>query len=233
MTTQVLASLEVTQDEVDYSVQQTKGFNVMAFKGLMEKFEAHVDNMVEAGKQIKVGGPETERKSIELGTVAKRVNKEIDHARMSAKRPYLDFNQQLDGMVRPIQLLLTKLEASEKKKCIGYRNEILRKENEAAAKAAKEAAEAEAMKEKIKSPLAGLSVGTAKPVMAAVAKVDSMRAGSGSYKKIMVPKLVDIEKVPAKYLLVDWKAVKAAQKDGVTQIDGIDFVEEMDMTMRS
>jgi hypothetical protein len=60
-----------------------------------------------------------------------------------------------------------------------------------------------------------------------------MRAGSGSYHKVMVPKLTDITKVPAKYLLVDWKAVKAAQKNGVTKIDGIEFVEEMEMTLRS
>jgi len=229
MTTQILQTLEVTDEEIEKTVQKTKGFNVSAFQGLMEKFEIHVDFMVEAGKKIKVGGPETERKSIELSTTAKRINKSIDDARMAAKRPYLDFNQQLDGMVRPIQKALTLLEASERKKCIGYRNEVLRKENEAREADIK----AEAAKAKIKSPLAGLSIGSPKPAMAAVAKVDSMRAGSGSYHKVMVPKLVDIAKVPVKYLLVDWKAVKAAQKNGVTKIDGIEFVEEMDMTLRS
>jgi hypothetical protein len=229
-----LSTLEVTQKDVDVAVARAnKHFNAMAFKALMEKFETHVDDMVEYGKKIKVGGIETERKSIDLSTSAKRVNKEIDTARMAAKRPYLDFTQQLDGMVRPIQKRLNTIEKTEKGKCISYRNEILRKENEANAKAAKEAAEVEAMKSKIDSPLAGLSVGKPKPVMAAVAKIDSFSAGSGSYKKIMVPKLADITKVPAKYLLVDWKAVKAAQKQGVTQIDGIDFVEEMDMTLRS
>ena len=229
MTTQILKTLEVTEDEIDYSVQQTKGFNVVAFKGLMEKFEEHVDFLVDAGKKIKVGGPETERKSIELGTTAKRINKNIDEARMAAKRPYLDFNQQLDGMVRPIQKLLTTLESSEKRKCVGYRNEVLRKENQARI----DAEAAEAAKAKQNTPLSSLSVGAPKPALAAVAKVDSMRAGSGSYKKIMVPKLIDIELVPAKYLLVDWKAVKAAQKDGIIKIGGIEFVEEMDMTLRS
>jgi hypothetical protein len=229
-----LQTLEVSQEDVDKSVALAhKGYNAMAFKNLMEKFEAHVDEMVIYSKGIKVGGIETERKSIDLSTSAKRVNKEIDKARMAAKRPYLDFTQQLDGMVRPIQKLLTMIETMEKGKCIAYRNELLRKENEAAAKAAKEAAEIEAMKKKINSPLAGLSVGTPKPVIPAAAKVESMHAGSGSYKKVIVPKLVDITKVPAKYLLVDWKAVKAAQKNGVTKIDGIKFVEEMDMTLRS
>jgi hypothetical protein len=229
-----LQTLEVSQEDVDKSVALAhKGYNAMAFKSLMEKFEIHVDEMTEYGKKIKVGGIETERKSIDLSTSAKRVNSEIDKARMAAKRPYLDFTQQLDGMVRPIQKRLTTIEKSEKVKCISYRNELLRKENEAAAKAAKEAAEVEAMREKISSPLAGLSVGTPKPVIPAAAKVESMHAGSGSYKKVIVPKLVDITKVPAKYLLVDWKAVKAAQKQGVTKIDGIKFVEEMDMTLRS
>jgi hypothetical protein len=227
-------TLEVTQKEIDKSVALShKGFNAIAFKALMEKFEPFVDHMVAYGKKIKVGGIETERKSIDLSTSAKWVNKEIDKARMAAKRPYLDFTQQLDGMVRPIQKLLTTIETTEKGKCIAYRNELLRKENEAAAKAAKEAAAVEAMKEKIHSPLAGLSVGTPKPIIPAAAKVSSMRAGSGSYKKVMVPKLVDITKVPAKYLLVDWKAIKAAQIQGVTQIDGIDFVEEMDMRLMS
>jgi len=229
MTTQVLKTLEVTEEEIECSVQKTKGFNVAAFQGLMEKFEIHVDSMVEAGKKIKVGGPETERKSIELSTTAKRINKKIDEARMAAKRPYLDFNQQLDGMVRPVQKSLTLLESAEKKKCIGYRNEVLRKENEARAAAEK----AEAARAEIKSPLAELSIGAPKPAMAAVAKVDSMRAGSGSYHKILVPKLVDLAQVPLRYLLVDWKAVKAAQKNGVTKIDGIEFVEEMEMTLRS
>lgn len=225
-----LGTLEVTQEEVDKSLKTIgKSFNAYEFKGLMEKFEVHIDNMVAAGKKIKVGGPETERKSIELGTVAKRINKEIDTARMSAKRPYLDFNQSLDAMVRPLQKVLTTLEKSEKIKCISYRNNLLRIENEAKA----ELERVEALKSKINTPLAGLSLGTPKPVMAAVGKVDSMRAGSGSYRKVMVPKLVDISKVPAKYLLVDWKAVKAAQKAGVTQIEGFNFVEEMDMTTRS
>lgn len=230
MTTQVLNTLEVTEAEIDYSIQETNGFNAAAFQGLMEKFEVHVDAMVEAGKKIRVGGVETERKSVELGTSAKLLNKKIDEARMAAKRPYLDFNQQLDGMVRPVQKALTLLEASERKKCIAYRNELLRKEKEAAAAAEEEAR----LKEKIKSPLAGLAtIHQAAPVKPAVGKVDSLRAGSGSYRKVIVPKLVDITKVPAKYLLVDWKAVKAAQKDGVTKIDGIEFVEEMDMTLRS
>jgi hypothetical protein len=229
-----ISTLEVSQEDVDKAVTlANKHFNAIAFKSLMEKFEVHVDEMVDYGKKIKVGGIETERKSIDLSTTAKRVNHEIDKARMAAKRPYLDFNQQLDGMVRPIQKLLTTLEKDERGKCIAYRNELLRKENEAIDKATKEAAEAEAIKSKINSPLAGLSIGKPKPIVSAVAKVDSMHAGSGSYKKIIVPELVDITKVPAKYLLVDWKAVKAAQKNGVTKIDGINFVEKMGMTLRS
>jgi len=226
----MIKTLEVTQTEIDKSIALShKGFNAIAFKELMEKFEVHVDAMVEEGKKIRVGGPETERKSIELSTSAKAINKAIDDARMAAKRPYLDFTQSLDGMVRPIQKSLTVLEADERKKCIAYRNELLRKEKEAAAAAAKE----EELKAKIDSPLAGLTLGAPKPALPAVAKVDSLRAGSGSYAKVLVPKLIDITKVPAKYLLVDWKAVKVAQKNGVTKIDGIDFVEEMSMTLRS
>lgn len=215
----------VSSDEINQSLKVIgKTFNHMAFKSLMEKFEVQVEGMKEVAKSIRVRGAESERKSIEMATTAKKLDKVIDKARMSAKRPYLDFNQMLDGMVRPIQKELKAIETGERKKCVSYRNDLLKKQREEEAKQAAAPAP---------KSFGGLKVGGPKPIKQAAAKVDSITAGSAGYKPIMVPHLVDISKVPAKYLEVNWKAVNAAVKDGVTAIEGFEFKEEMKMTARS
>ena len=205
-----------------------KTFSAQPFIGLMEKFETVVDDMKSKSDKHRVAGTDSEVRSVAMATDAKKLNKMIDSARMTAKRPYLDFCNQLDSYVRPIQKVLTAIEKSEKKKVVAYKNKLLALQRE------KEASALKADKEEVET-LGKLKVGPIldKPIKSATEKVETFSGSSASFQTVMVPKLVDISKVPAEYLLVDWKKVKAAVKGGITQIPGFDIVEEVDARFRS
>jgi len=215
---------QVAEKEITKAIKSVgKTFDTKAFIALMEKFEAKVEEIKAEAKEIRVRGAESEKKAVKIGGFAKALGKVVDAARMSAKRPYLDFNQQLDGMVMPIVKTLKAIEADQKSKCKKYRKELLDKQR---------AAEAEAAKA---PPIefAGLKVGRPKVVKEAAGTVATDTSAGASYRTVKTFTLVDIKKVPAEYLMVDWKKVKQAQKDGITAIPGFELTEDIDMTMKS
>jgi hypothetical protein len=223
MTTEI----EIASKEIEASIKSVgKTFSEKAFQALIDKFSDKIDIAESQSKKIQVRGLESEKTSIELAASAKKLDKVIDGARMSAKRPYLDFNSALDKIVRPLQKRLKAIESGERKKCTKFRNDLLQKEQEAAAAEA-----ARASKPKIS--LGGLNLPSPKPAPVAEAKVDSRTAGSGSYKKVPVAELFDLSKVPVKYLTVDWKIVKEDLDAGIMNIPGFNIKTEMKMTLRS
>jgi hypothetical protein len=223
-----------------------KSFSPKAFLFLMEKFEQKVNALQAEANAIKVDDADTEAQSVELAITVVSLNKVIDKARMSAKRPYLDFGKELDGYVRPTQKSLELIEAGERKKCMAYRNRLLDAKNAADALAAKKLREEEAAAAKAKKSatpkakevtetehaLSRLNAPTGVGVPAPAKTVESYAGGSGSYDIVKVPYLADIRKVPIKYLTVDWKKVKADVRDGIMNIPGIDIKEENKLTLR-
>jgi len=205
-----------------------KSFNPELFRDLMEAFEDEIVNFEEESKSLRVQGAPSEAQSIELAGFVKKLNNSIDKARLDAKRPYLDFGKELDSIVRPVQKRLNTIEKAEKSKCKKYRTKLLQEQREAEALKAKQ--EAEEAKKKTK--LAGLKTTKDVVVKPAAGKVDTFEGSSASYKSVYVPYLEDITKVPAKYLAVDWKLVKADVKAGIHKIPGFDIREEADMTLR-
>jgi len=223
-----------------------KSFTPKAFLFLMEKFESKINLLQQESTGIKVSDADSEAKSVELAITVASLNKVIDKARMAAKRPYLDFGKELDSYVRPSQKSLDIIEKAERKKCMDYRNRLLDQKNTADALAAKKLREEEAAAAKAKNAatpkakevtetehaLNRLKAPTGYGVPAPAKTVESFAGGSGSYDIVKVPYLADITKVPAKYLLVDWKKVKADVKDGIMNIPGIDIKEENKLTLR-
>jgi hypothetical protein len=221
-------SIQIESTEIEKSIKSVgKTFSIKAFQDLIDKFSGKIDVAEETSKKIQVRGTESEKTSIEMAATAKKLDKVIDGARMSAKRPYLDFNSALDKIVRPLQKRLKAIETGERKKCVKFRNDLLAKEQE------QERKDAMAMpKEKIS--LGGLNIPAPKAPIAAEAKVDSRSdSGSGSYKKVPEAELVDLSKVPVKYLAVDWRIVNEDIKNGITKIPGFNIKEVMKMTLRS
>ena len=225
-----------------------KSFTPKAFLALMEKFEQKVSILQAEACAIKVNDVDTEAQSVELAITVKSLNAVIDKARMSAKRPYLDFGKELDGYVRPTQKSLEIIEKGERRKCMDYRNRLHDAKVVADALAAKKLRDEEAVAEKAKKSAApkakevtetehalnrlNAPTGIAPERVAPQKTVESYAGGSGSYDIVKVPYLADISKVPAKYLLVDWKKVKADVKDGIMNIPGIDIKEENKLTLR-
>lgn len=224
-------SIQIESQEIERSIKSVgKTFSIKAFQDLIDKFSVKIDVAEAQAKKIQVRGVESEKTSIELAASAKGLDKVIDGARMSAKRPYLNFNSALDKIVRPLQKRLKAIETGERKKCVKFRNDLLAKEQ--AAEAAVAAAEL-ANKPKETLSLGGLNIPAPKAPIAAEAKVDSRTAGSGSYKKVPVAELIDLSKVPVRYLTVDWKIVNEDLKNGIKQIPGFNVKDEMRMTLRS
>jgi len=216
-------SIQIESTEIEASINSVgKTFSEKAFQILIDKFSDKIDIAESQSKKIQVRGFESEKTSIELAAAAKKLDKIIDGARMSAKRPYLNFNSALDKIVRPLQKRIKAIESGERAKCTKFRNELLRKEQEAAA-----------AKPKAPISLGGLNIPGRKPAPAAEATVDTRTSGSSSYKKVPVAELVDLSKVPVKYLAVDWKIVNEDIKNGVKLIPGFNIKVEMKMTLRS
>ena len=223
-----------------------KTFNPKVFLQLMEKFEKKINMLQSESFAIKVKDSDSEAMSVELAITVKSLNGVIDKARLSAKRPYLDFGKELDSYVRPAQKSLTVIEGAERLKCIQYRNRLLDAKNAADALAAKKLRAAEKKDRDAKMENAKKEVtedehvfsrlnaptGIAPERVAPQKTVESYAGGSGSYDIVSVPYLADIEKVPGKYLLVDWKKVNADIKDGIANIPGIDIKKENKLTLR-
>ena len=230
----------------DAIISVGKSFTPKAFLFLMEKFEKRINMLQQESTGITVNDVDSEAKSVELAITVVSLNKVIDKARMSAKRPYLDFGKELDGYVRPSQKSLEIIEKAERRKCMDYRNRLLDAKNAADALAAKKLREEEAAAAKAKKSaapkakevtetehaLSRLKAPTGYGVPAPAKTVESYAGGSGSYDIVKVPYLKDIKIVPSKYLLVDWKKVNADVKDGIMNIPGIDIREENKLTLR-
>jgi len=240
-------SLSVKPSDITKAVATVgKSFTPKAFLFLMEKFEYKIGLLQDESVALKVSDADSEAKSVELAITVKSLNSVIDKARMSAKRPYLDFGKELDGYVRPSQKSLDIIEKAERRKCMDYRNRLLDAKNAADALAAKKLREEEAAAAKAKKSaapkanevtetehaLSRLNAPTGVGTPAPAKTVESYAGGSGSYDIVKVPYLKDITKVPAQYLLVDWKKVKADIRDGVFIIPGIDIKEENKLTLR-
>jgi hypothetical protein len=223
-----------------------KSFAPKAFLFLMEKFEKKINLLQQESTGIKVNDVDSEAKSVELAITVVSLNKVIDKARMSAKRPYLDFGKELDSYVRPSQKSLDIIERAERRKCMDYRNRLhdarvvadelaakkIRDEHDAALKAKKSVAPKTEEVTETEHALSRLNAPTGISTPAPAKTVESYAGGSGSYEIVKVPYLKDIKIVPSKYLLVDWKKVKADVKDGIMNIPGIDIKEENKLTLR-
>jgi len=224
---------ELKPSEITKAIEVVgKTFSPKAFLFLMEKFELKIAELQAEAKPVT--DSDSEAASIELAITSKSINKVIDKARMSAKRPYLDFGKELDSYVRPSQKSLTVIEDGERKKCMEYRDRLLRAKEAADALAAKKAEEA--AKEEVTETEHALNrlkapTGMAPERVAPKKMVESYAGGSGSYRTVKVPKLVDITKVPAQYLLVDWKKVNADIKDGILTIPGIEIKDQNKLTL--
>ena len=219
----------IDQDKLNAVVKSVgKSFDTSKLLKLMEMFEVKVNEVKEISTKHQVRGKDSELKSIEIATSCKKLFNVMDKARMAAKRPYLDFCQSLDGMVSPIKKTLSSIEAAERKKCMAYRTQLLEEQRKAEEEAAKAAPK--------KMPKLGnlvVPVLEPKPIQPAAGKVETFAGGSASYETVYNPYLEDITKVPAKYLLVDWKLVKNDISAGIRKIPGIEIKEEMGMKVRS
>jgi len=219
----------IDQEKLNAVVKSVgKSFDTSKLIKLMEMFELKVNEIKDVSTKHQVRGTDSELKSIEIATSCKKLYNVMDKARMAAKRPYLDFCQSLDGMVSPIKKALSSIETAERKKCTAYRNHLLEEQRKAeAAAAAKNPAPVKKLGDLV------VPILEPKPIKEATGKVETVSAGSASYETIFVPHLVDIKKVPEKYLTVDMKLVAADIKAGIRQIPGFDIKEEIGMKVRS
>ena len=111
-----------------------------------------------------------------------------------------------------------------------YQKELERRKKEEAARKAQEKLQAEMNKEAKK---AGVEAPELPPVVLPE-KQEAIRTGSGSahMQTEWVHELTDITKVPAEYLMVDDRKVKAAIKAGIRNISGLEIKEVPKVSLR-
>jgi hypothetical protein len=188
---------------------------------LMGMFERKVKAMKEISARHQVKGSESEANAVAMGTQAKQLNASIDKIRMKGKRPFLDICNEIDEYVRPVQRELEDIEGDLKEMVVAYRRRVKIKQDEAARKARE--TEEKNKKSELKMPV------PATPVADLETPVRTITGGSAHFQEKKKFVLKDITKVPADYLLVDWKKVRKAEKSGIVSIPGFDLVDDFDV----
>ena len=195
--------------------------NMTLLNDLFTKAGVSIQGLVATAEEFSVTSIETRGTAIEMGTQAKTISNMIEKKRKEIKRPYLDFSQTLDGLVKPLRDNLALIENGLKRKIKVH----VDAENKRKAEQERKRLEVEAALNPAVEPPKVPEPGThrSKPVIESKISTGS---GSASVKKEWKHKLTDLSKVPQKFLMLNEDAVKTAIELGVREIPGIDIYED-------
>jgi len=225
--------------EADYYAAQ-----LSLARAMFAEYEQAIKGMVNEAKTIKVENAEDERAALDLGLPLDRLYKKIEEARVSFVDPPNKYVKGVNSLAKLYQSLIDEGRKAVKARLGGYTR---KKEIEAQRKALEErkareeahkAAAAEASALKAEAEKAGLKAPDIDlpPVEAAPAVIEkTVRSSEGSATTVKTWKfeVIDPQMVPREYLTVDEKKIRAAVKDGIRSIPGVNIYEDADIRFSS
>lgn len=197
--------------------------NLSKLTEMFSKAEQAIDSMIEQAEKHAITDSDTQSKAIEMGTQAKQLFNRLEKKRKEIKEPFLKYGQQLDGMVKPLKDKLAGIQTGLKIKIKKHLDE----EERLAAEKEKKRLELEAALNPQKSP-DELVPETPAPVIQSKQKTSS---GSMATKKVWKFEIEDVNKVPARYLMVNESAIKAAIDNGARDIPGVKIYKDRDVRL--
>ena len=233
--TQPPASPEVAPEDPGtiITVQKHDPFDLIPVKARLAVFDASIQDMVDAAVALQVDGPKALEQATEMGVQVKRLEKELTTAAGGITRPYFEFKKNVDAMVKGFTSRLGQVMAALNPKIIACRNRMEAERQEKERIAREEAARVQAQAE---AEAKSLGVEPAKAVAPVVPKSDTVtRAATGTAhtRKVWEFKITDPAMVPAQYLVVDEKLIRADVAAGVREIPGVEIYQTEKMTYRT
>ena len=220
-------------------------FQLSRARSLFAEHELAIKEKVNAAKVLNVDSPESEQEALALGLPLDRLYKRIEEARVSFVDQPNKYVKAVNSLAKHYQALIddgrkyvkTQLSAYARHKAMEAQRKAL--EEQKAREEARKAAEAEAAALKAEAEKAGLKapdIDLPPPVEAAPPMVEkTVRSSEGSATTVKVYKfeVIDPQQVPREYLSVDEKKIRAAVKDGIRAIPGVNIYEDADIRFSS
>lgn len=188
----------------------------------LEKIQANIPGYIASAKSLEVKNEDDRQLATVRLTAITKGLKELEKLRKQFVKPIKDSAKAIDAFFKEKAAPLKEADDSLRGKIGVYLDEQdrLRQEREAAeaAEHASKTSESETW-------------GTAKPA-APVAIAAPPKMEKTSARKVLNIEVVNIEKVPIRFLLIDEMAIKAAWKDGIKEIPGLKLTEKNALTVR-
>ena len=167
----------------------------------------------------------TKEEYTQAGDVIKAINnkiKNIEAKRVDYTKPLLDQKKKIDDDFKAAMKPLEELVKEIKSKMLDWSREEQKRLDEEQIRI-----EAEAMSK-------AKEENTSEVVVPIVNNIKSQRgeASTSTIKKVWKWKITDETKVPREYLVVNDKALNEAMKNGERRIDGVEFYQEEQMSIR-
>jgi hypothetical protein len=171
-------------------------------------------------------------KATEILTQIKARYKRIEEIRLSYTKPLNDtlrkINADFKGALKPLETL----ERQVKGAIVEYRAEVERKRREEESRIQKEA-EAKAKREAKKKGMDVQQVLENTPLPTVERQEATISSKSGMVKARMVTKfkVVDPNKVPDKYWVIDESLIRQDVRNGLMKIDGVEIYQEEELSV--
>lgn len=223
--------LDKIEQDASTEVQEYDPFDLEPVKVLFDEYDERIQGLVDEATALKVEDAESNNNAVAMMAAVQKLKKRIDTVRKEKTKPYFDFKKgvdsiakgfvgRLDTVLKALNPKVTRYQQEQER----IRREEERKAQEEADRLAKkaeeerrklqEAADKEAAEKGEEAPVIEAPA-VAAPVIPKKDNVTRTEQGAAHIRKEWVFEVEDPSKVPAEYLMVDERAVRAAVKNGV------------------
>jgi len=211
--------------------------NLIPLETAVRQFDearAKINEIAQQCKNIIVSNDDSLATAENLAKTAREVDKLIETKRKEVTKPLLDRKKEIDNFAKEITAELNDAVKGLRSQILTYKQEQERKRQEELRRIEEEKRKKE---EELKAKLAAEEeikpeeVQEFKEIRAEEQKLQSAPAPSG-IRKQWTFELVDLNKVPHQYLMLDEAKVKAAIKLGVRDIPGIRIFQKESLVLR-
>lgn len=199
---------------IEHASMFMQAFELTNATNYFKKMDLVINEMSRQAMNHKITDKATFDQAIQMGTQAKKMDSELKKMVDQIKRPYLDYNNAVQGLYKKASTKLTGIMGDLKQRVLKEKPVYMPSKKPAA-------------------PPAPTGKGSAPPAPTSTNDERKKIAGA-SYKSKSVPKweLEDVSKVPMKYLTVNAVEVNKAVRAGARDIPGLRIWEEEDIDMR-
>ncbi|MFA5377585.1 MAG: hypothetical protein WC455_17675 [Dehalococcoidia bacterium] len=225
---------ELNFDEIgDREVGFTGGLDLDTVRPKFDDYRTEAVRIAAEAKALTVQDQESLNIAVMLGGNAKKIGKAIDVQRKGIILEPSEFVKGVNGICKAITDQLDEAERTAKGKINQYQARVLMEQRERQKKAdeearnLQEAVNKEAKEKGIEAPV------VVAPVVQSAPKVTRTESGSASQRKVWSFEIVDGDKIPREYLIIESQKIRDAIKMGVREIPGVRIFEETKTIFRT